>query len=79
MRVYTSKQLKGLSKQELQLKLDMVNGSIYLTDEEIIANRDMIQLFLNNGVKYTTKEALEDISAGSADIDDIIGKNLHIK
>ena len=79
MRVYTSKQLKGLSKQELQLKLDMVNGSIYLTDKEIIANRDMIQLFLNNGVKYTTKEALEDISAGSADIDDIIGKNLHIK
>ena len=79
MRVYTSKQLKGLSKQALQLKLDMVNGSLYLTDEEIIANRDMIQLFLNNGVKYTTKEALEDISAGSADIDDIIGKNLHIK
>lgn len=79
MRVYTSKQLKGLSKQELQLKLDMVNGSIYLTDEEIIANRDMIQLFLNNGVKYITKEALEDIAAGSADIDDIIGKNLHIK
>ena len=70
MRVYTSKQLKGLSKQELQLKLDMVNGSIYLTDEEIIANRDMIQLFLNNGVKYTTN---------GADIDDIIGKNLHIK
>ena len=79
MRVYTSKQLKGLSKKELQLKLDMVNGSIYLTDEEIIANRDMIQLFLNNGVKYTTKEVLEDIAAGSADIDDIIGKNLHIK
>lgn len=79
MRVYTSKQLKGLSKQELQLKLDMVNGSIYLTDEEIIANRDMIQLFLNNGIKYTTKEVLEDIATGSADIDDIIGKNLHIK
>ncbi|MFA5669905.1 MAG: hypothetical protein WCX83_00235 [Candidatus Cloacimonas sp.] len=71
MRIYTKEQLKGLSKQELQLKLDMVNGSIYLTDEEIIANRDMIQLALNNGVRYPIDEVMLDIKAGAADIDDM--------
>jgi hypothetical protein len=71
VRVYTKEQLKGLSKKELQLKLDMVNSSIYLTDAEVIANRDMIQLALNNGVRYPIDEVMQDIKAGAADIDDM--------
>lgn len=69
MRVYTSEQLKGLSKQALQLKLDMVNSSNALTREEVIANRDMIFLFMNNGGRHPIPEVIEDIKAGSADID----------
>jgi hypothetical protein len=71
MRVYTSKQLEGLSKQELQLRMDMVNSSNALTMEEVIANRDMILLYMNNGVRYPLPEVIGDIMAGSADIDDV--------
>ena len=71
MRVYTSEQLEGLSKQELQLRMDMVNSSNALTMEEVIANRDMILLYMNNGVRHPLPEVIGDIMAGSADIDDV--------
>ncbi|MDQ1340775.1 MAG: hypothetical protein QG567_1933 [Campylobacterota bacterium] len=72
MRIYTKEQLHGLSKQALQLKLDMVNASIALTREEVIANREVLTLALNNGVRFSIPDVLEDIKAGSADIDDIM-------
>jgi len=71
MRVHTKEQLKGLSKQALQLKLDMVNSSVDLTPAEIIANREVLTLALNNGVRFGIPEVLEDIKNGSADIDDL--------
>lgn len=71
MRVYTGEQPRGLSKQQLQLKLDMVDSSMDLTDEEVIANREMIHLFMNNGVRHPLPEVMEDIKAGAADIDDL--------
>jgi hypothetical protein len=72
MRIYTKEQLHGLSKQALQLKLDMVNTSIALTREEVIANREVLTLALNNGVRFSIPDVLEDIKAGSADIADIM-------
>jgi len=72
MRIYTKEQLHGLSKQALQLKLDMVNTSIALTREEVVANREVLTLALNNGVRFSIENVLEDIKAGSADIDDIM-------
>lgn len=71
MRIYTKEQLRGLSKQALQLKLDMVNTSIALTREEVIANRAILELALNNGVRYPIDNVIEDIKAGMADIDDL--------
>ena len=72
MRIYTKEQLHGLSKQALQLKLDMVNTSIALTREEVIANREVLTLALNNGVRFSIENVLEDIKSGSADVDDIM-------
>jgi len=72
MRIYTKEQLHGLSKQALQLKLDMVNTSIALTREEVVANREVLTLALNNGVRFSIENVLEDIKSGSADIDDIM-------
>lgn len=71
MRIYTKEQLHGLSKQALQLKLDMVNTSVALTREEVIANRAILELALNNGVRYPIDNVIEDIRAGMADIDDL--------
>ena len=51
--------------------MDMVNSSNALTTEEVIANRDMILLYMNNGVRHPLPEVIGDIMAGSADIDDV--------
>ena len=50
----------------------MVNTSIALTREEVIANREVLTLALNNGVRFSIPDVLEDIKAWSADIDDIM-------
>lgn len=72
-RVYTHEQLKDCSKLELERKLNMVETSIALTQEEVVANRDMILFYMNGGVRGQRKDILRDIKAGEADIDDIGG------
>ena len=73
MRVYAADDLKGLSRNELLLKLNMVKGSNELTREEICLNVDEIEFHLNGGVHRPIKEVIEDIKAGEADKDGMEG------
>lgn len=71
MRVYILKDLKGRSKEELKKLVESVQTSNDLTTEEKDKNIDVLNIALNDGVRYTNKEALELIEAVEPDISDI--------
>lgn len=73
MRVYTSDMLKGLSRKDLLLKLDMVKTSEELSQKEIMQNVDEIEFFLNGGVHSPIKKVIDDIKDCQADISDMGG------
>lgn len=79
LRLYDEAALKLIAakgaegKKELERKLDMVKTSIELTDEERSINIDRINFVLHGCVHHTKQEILDDIEAGSADIDDMGG------
>jgi len=72
-RIHTDEQLKDCSKLELEKKLNMVNTSIDLSLDETRQNRDMINFYLNGGVRGRREDVVKDIKAGQADTDDIGG------
>lgn len=71
LRVFKDEDLKRSSRQNLELKLAMVETSEDLTREEKELNIKKIHFYLNGCVHYTAKETSDDIAAGRADIDDI--------
>lgn len=78
LRVFKDEDLKRSSRQNLELKLAMVETSEDLTREEKELNIKKIRFYLNGQVHHTSKEVLDNIAAGAADTDDIVGKKLRI-
>ena len=74
MRIFSEKVLRKCSKHDLKIKLDMVKSSNELTCEEQKRNIELIELYLNDGVKYIRQDVAEDIKAGAADISDLTFK-----
>lgn len=77
MRLYNQQELINLRKQpdgkeELERKLAMVRSSDELTDKEKHLNIEMLEYALT-GKKYTKQQVLDDIDAGMADMNDIVG------
>ena len=73
-RIYTEKLLKGLSKQEIQIRIDIVKASIDLTDKERDKNIEILETILNGGASCVkAKQIKEDMKACEPDISDIIG------
>jgi len=73
MRVFTDEQLQDCSKQNLERKLDMVKCSDELTREEQKQNIAKIEYYLNGKAYFTPSEVMDDIIAGRADDNDIVG------
>lgn len=73
MRVYSPERLKNESKSQLAKMLEMVKTNIDLTNEEIEANVEILNRFLNNGTRSPMQDIIEDIEAGRADISDMSG------